>query len=154
MNQPNQATWLWLGAASVRSTNTYTASIPYDKLPKSLQEPVVITRNPGLKSLLRDSLCILLDSPDEEEKDIARMCAVYQSSHVTIVAASASSSYSGNESLFGNISLGSQYKKPAQVTASIHRSLPMAGMVRISAFSIRNVQILEKKIGQRSGPRA
>jgi hypothetical protein len=75
--------------------NEYLSELPFSEFPRSLQEAVVITRQLGLKYLWIDSLCIIQDSLEDKEREMAHMCQVYQNAHVTIVGASAAGSSEG-----------------------------------------------------------
>lgn len=64
-------------------------------LPRTLQDGIKTTRALGLKYLWVDSLCIVQDSIEDKEHEMARMQRVFQNSHVTIVAARARSCHEG-----------------------------------------------------------
>lgn len=91
--------YCWGGSQSiVTSTETigeHMAGIEVAELPQTLQDAVKTTRALGLKYLWVDSLCIMQDSADDKEHEMARMQQVFQNSHVTIVAARARSCHEG-----------------------------------------------------------
>lgn len=65
---------------------------PISDLPRSLKDGVLTARNLGLHYVWVDSLCIIQDSEDDKEREMANMQHIYQNAYLTIVAACASSS--------------------------------------------------------------
>jgi Heterokaryon incompatibility protein (HET) len=63
--------------------------LPYPSLPRTIRDAIVITRKLGLRFVWIDALCIIQDSDLDKSREIERMGAIYQTAHVTIVAASA-----------------------------------------------------------------
>ncbi|KAF1968012.1 HET-domain-containing protein, partial [Bimuria novae-zelandiae CBS 107.79] len=63
-----------------------TTCIPYDTLPKTFQDAVMITRSLGVEYLWIDSLCIIQDSVDDWAKEAASMKDVYADCYVMISA--------------------------------------------------------------------
>jgi hypothetical protein len=53
---------------------TFKDHIPWEKLPRTLQDAVVITRKIGLKFLWIDCLCIVQDSRSDWEIEATKIC--------------------------------------------------------------------------------
>src|SRR5271163_3240815 len=68
----------------------HVIGIPFEKMPRTIQDAVSITRMIGVRYLWVDSLCILQDSNDDWEHESSTMANVYRNSVVTIAANSAS----------------------------------------------------------------
>lgn len=63
--------------------------IPRDTFPQTLQDPVRVARELGLKHVWVDSLCIYQDDAEDMAIEIGSMADIYQNSSVTIVASRA-----------------------------------------------------------------
>jgi len=55
-----------------------------EELPKTCRDAVVVARALGIPFLWIDSLCIIQDSPEDWEKEAAKMCDVYSNAHITL----------------------------------------------------------------------
>jgi hypothetical protein len=75
--------------------STMQTGIPDSSLPRTIQDAIHITRRLDLRFLWVDSLCITQDDPDEVTQEISKMADIFRGAHVTISAASASSSEEG-----------------------------------------------------------
>jgi len=64
-------------------------TIPFQILPKTFQDAVIVTRQLGLRYLWIDSLCIIQDCIDDWRYEAARMAAVYSNAVVTVAATAA-----------------------------------------------------------------
>jgi hypothetical protein len=64
-------------------------------LPKTAQDAISSARKLNLRYLWVDSLCIIQDSEEDKEKEMARMDKIYENATVTIVAASAPTCHDG-----------------------------------------------------------
>ena len=64
-------------------------------LSKTVQDAIEITISLGIPYLWIDAICILQDCPRDKALEISRMPSIYQSSHITIVAASAKNADEG-----------------------------------------------------------
>ena len=73
------------------------AGIPLEKLSKTHQEAIHLTRNLGIKYLWIDSLCIIQDSEQDWASESARMMTIYSNSHCNIAATGAAD---GSRGLF------------------------------------------------------
>ena len=61
--------------------------IPYESLPKTFQDAVVITRSVGIRYIWIDSLCIVQDDIQDWKNEAAKMADVYRNAYCTIAAA-------------------------------------------------------------------
>ncbi|KAF4630750.1 hypothetical protein G7Y89_g7382 [Cudoniella acicularis] len=64
-------------------------------LSRTIQDTITTTRKIGMKYVWIDAVCIIQDSMDDKEIELASMCRIYQHATVTTVAASASSANQG-----------------------------------------------------------
>ncbi|KAI1173373.1 heterokaryon incompatibility protein-domain-containing protein [Nemania sp. FL0916] len=65
------------------------AGIPIANLPRTIQDAIQATRELGQSHLWVDALCIIQDSKQDWEIESANMASIYQSSLLTLVAATA-----------------------------------------------------------------
>jgi len=68
---------------------TLYVDVPTPSLAKTIQEAIFVTRQLGLRYIWIDALCIIQDSPADQDAEIKRMGEIYETATVTIVAASA-----------------------------------------------------------------
>lgn len=81
---------------TTRSTlETFKNHIPWEKLPRTLQDAVAIARKIGLKFIWIDCLCIVQDSRSDWEIEATKMGQYYRNAFITIGASSSSDSKSG-----------------------------------------------------------
>lgn len=73
----------------------YEIEIPFDALPKTIQDAIIVTRGIGLSYLWVDALCIIQDDKDDKQEQIALMHSIFRGSWVTIAAAEAVRSTDG-----------------------------------------------------------
>lgn len=64
----------------------HKVSIPYERLPKTFQDAVVLTRNLGLPYIWIDSLCIIQDDIQDWKIESAKMADVYRHAYCTVAA--------------------------------------------------------------------
>ncbi|KAJ3522989.1 hypothetical protein NM208_g12629 [Fusarium decemcellulare] len=76
------------------SRDSFT-NLQISSLPLTIQDAIRVTRQIGLRYLWVDALCIIQDSKEDKDTEIARMAEYYQSASITIFAASASGSDQG-----------------------------------------------------------
>lgn len=69
--------------------------IPYNQLPATIQDSVLVTIALGLQYVWVDALCIVQDSPEDWSHEASRMCDVYQGCSITLAASGASDSEDG-----------------------------------------------------------
>ncbi|KAL9084295.1 MAG: hypothetical protein Q9165_008123 [Trypethelium subeluteriae] len=69
--------------------------IDYEKLPKTFQDAVDVTRELGIRFLWIDSLCIIQDEPEDWETQSVLMEDVFNSAYYTIAASCAEDSWDG-----------------------------------------------------------
>ncbi|RKL13842.1 hypothetical protein BFJ70_g15848 [Fusarium oxysporum] len=72
-----------------------STNLQISSLPLTIQDAITVTRQIGLRYLWVDALCIIQDSNEDRDTEIARMAQYYQSASITIFAASASGSDQG-----------------------------------------------------------
>ena len=58
-------------------------------LPQTIQDAIFTTRQLDLKYLWVDTLCIIQDSAEDKDREVARMAVIYQNATITISAAAA-----------------------------------------------------------------
>jgi hypothetical protein len=91
--------YCWGGQQPVTMTSStaqdITDGILVSVLPKTLQDAIVVTHKLGLRYLWVDALCIIQDSPQDLNREIAKMAETFQGAFITISAASASSVHQG-----------------------------------------------------------
>jgi hypothetical protein len=89
----------WGGEQPLRTTvetlHDHKAGIAFDRLPKTFQDAVRITRKLGIRYLWIDSLCIVQDDPEDWQVEASRMASIYRNSWLTVSATSSSSPSSG-----------------------------------------------------------
>lgn len=73
--------------------------IPWDKLPKTFQDAVHLTKVLGLSYLWIDALCIVQDDPTDWSWEASRMSTIYSDSYLTVAATFGENSDSGLYSL-------------------------------------------------------
>jgi hypothetical protein len=74
---------------------SHTKAIAIDKLPKTFQDAVDITRRLGIDYLWIDSLCIIQNSEDDWENEASRMADIYEGAYLTIAATASVNSLEG-----------------------------------------------------------
>lgn len=91
--------YCWGGDQPIKATkatiNKLAQTVPFSKLPKSLQDAVLTTWKLSMHYLWVDSLCIIQDDLIKTAREIALMPQIYKNAHITISAARSSSSYEG-----------------------------------------------------------
>ncbi|KAA8910592.1 heterokaryon incompatibility protein-domain-containing protein [Sphaerosporella brunnea] len=91
--------YVWGGPQPQRTVTTnlemYEKSLPYDGLPKTIQDAMVVTQTLGYRYLWVDALCIVQDSPEIVAIQIQQMNAVYKRAIFTLVNAGGTSAESG-----------------------------------------------------------
>jgi hypothetical protein len=81
--------------ASLRNLQELKTAINFDRLPKTFQDAVIVTKGLGLRYLWIDSLCIIQDDHEDWEREAARMEQVFSLAYCVIGASSARSSLDG-----------------------------------------------------------
>ncbi|KAL7790949.1 heterokaryon incompatibility protein domain-containing protein [Trichoderma ceciliae] len=66
-----------------------------DRLPKTYQDAIKVTRQLGIQFIWIDSLCIIQDDPDDWEREAKRMEGVFALAYCTLAATSAEDSTAG-----------------------------------------------------------
>lgn len=87
--------YCWGGPQRVITTanniETFVDQIPESKLPQTIVDAIAVTRGLGLRYLWVDAFCIIQDSKEDMEVQLASMGSIYYNSYITIVASKASS---------------------------------------------------------------
>jgi hypothetical protein len=81
--------------ATVGTVDDLRRRIPFDKLPRTFQEAVEVTRGLGCRYLWIDALCIIQDNQDDWRREAAKMATIYQGALLTICAATSTSCHGG-----------------------------------------------------------
>ncbi|KAI0477807.1 HET-domain-containing protein [Xylariaceae sp. FL0804] len=85
-----------LASSTYRSNiDSHKQAINFDRLPKSFQDAVTVTRALGLHYLWIDSLCIIQKDEEDWEAEVGKMMSVFHSAYCTIAASSAASCEAG-----------------------------------------------------------
>ena len=91
--------WGPQGMTPLRTTKAnlddHLNSIALEKLPRTFQDAIRITRGVGLEYLWIDSLCILQDDQEDWLQESARMGSIYEKGWLTIAASAARNSTEG-----------------------------------------------------------
>ncbi|KAH7321963.1 heterokaryon incompatibility protein-domain-containing protein [Rhexocercosporidium sp. MPI-PUGE-AT-0058] len=77
------------------SLTAWTRGIPWQELPKTFQDAIIVTRELGVRYLWIDALCIVQDDTQDWEIESAKMASVYSNSYLTMAATAASDSHQG-----------------------------------------------------------
>ncbi|EHK19258.1 uncharacterized protein TRIVIDRAFT_128433, partial [Trichoderma virens Gv29-8] len=67
----------------------YQKELPYDQLPQTIKDAFQVTRSMGLRYIWIDAFCIIQDSNEDKQTEMAKMMGIYQKTQFTISAASA-----------------------------------------------------------------
>ena len=88
----------------------YKTELPYSDLPKTITDAFQVTRSMGLQYIWIDSLCIIQDSNEDKQREIAEMMHIFQNTQLTFSAASASGVTNGFlQTNFNDPSIGAFY---------------------------------------------
>jgi len=92
--------YCWGGEEGMVRTTTssitaWTQAIPWDRLPKTFQDAITITRELEIRYLWIDALCIVQDDIQDWETESANMANIYSNSYLTIAATAAPDSFTG-----------------------------------------------------------
>lgn len=74
---------------TISNYTSHRRNIPFDDLPRSFRDAVIITVHIGAKRLWIDSLCIIQDSVHDWQRECAKMADVYANAMVGIAACDA-----------------------------------------------------------------
>ncbi|KAK1981478.1 hypothetical protein LZ30DRAFT_720085 [Colletotrichum cereale] len=78
-----------------RNHSQLQARIDFDRLPRTFQDAITITRGLGIEYIWIDTLCIIQDDENDWEKESLKMETVFSAAYCTLSAASAESSLDG-----------------------------------------------------------
>jgi hypothetical protein len=89
----------WGGIVPLRlmtnNVSTMIDHIPFDQLPKTFQDAIIVTQNLGMRYIWIDSLCIVQDDSQDWQREAALMADVYKYSSCNLTAAGAPTSAAG-----------------------------------------------------------
>ncbi|KAF5635905.1 het-domain protein [Fusarium sp. NRRL 52700] len=74
---------------------SFMEEIPWEMVPKTIQDAALTTRRLAIDYLWVDSLCIIQDSPDDKTLEISQMTEVYTHATLTIMAKRANDAQDG-----------------------------------------------------------
>jgi hypothetical protein len=110
------------GSSQPLTTTTMTLSerrhgIEWQKLPKTFQDAITVSRQLEIRFLWIDSLCILQDDTDDWQKESAKMATIYQNASLTLAASKSKDALGGlfsqpvytDQKLVGYNNLGEEY---------------------------------------------
>lgn len=87
--------YCWGGDQPLKTTRkrlpSWQDAIPYNILPKTVQDAVVMSNELGIPFLWIDSLCVVQDDPADMAREISQMPRIYDNASVTIAASRARS---------------------------------------------------------------
>lgn len=101
----------------------FHVNIPWEDLPRTFQDAIVVTLELGIEHLWVDSLCIIQDDDNDWKKEAASMSDVYANAFITIAATASPDSQGG---LFGN----------AQATQRQQSYVPMKSLDGSATFPL------------------
>ncbi|KAF2838405.1 HET-domain-containing protein [Patellaria atrata CBS 101060] len=73
----------------------HKAGIPFDKLPETFRDAILLCRKLQIRYLWIDALCIIQGSKEDWEKESTKMAQVYGNAYVTLVAFISQNTYEG-----------------------------------------------------------
>lgn len=73
-----------IGQTTCKNLSGYLRYIPFDELPPTVVDAILLCFKLGFRFLWVDRLCILQDSPKDWSEEASRMCEVYSRSVLTI----------------------------------------------------------------------
>ena len=94
----NTLSYCWGSQSAVltyQNLAQFQEGIDLSTLSKTAQDAIEITISLGVPYLWIDAICILQNSSQDKALELSRMASIYQSSHITIVAASAKNADEG-----------------------------------------------------------
>jgi hypothetical protein len=73
----------------------FSQRIPWDSLPRTFQDSILVARHLGIRYLWIDSLCIVQDDPDDWETQASLMADIYGNAFITIAATTSGGANTG-----------------------------------------------------------
>ncbi|KAK3495237.1 heterokaryon incompatibility protein-domain-containing protein [Neurospora hispaniola] len=80
---------------TTKTLEKHLSALPWDSLPKTLQDAILLTRATGVQYLWIDSLCIIQDSNADWKKEAASMGTVYAHARLVIAATTGADAEAG-----------------------------------------------------------
>lgn len=91
--------YCWGGDQPVKTTlallKGHFMLIEFLKLPRTIQDAILVAHKLGINFLWIDCLCIVQDDPNDMTRELQKMPLIYQNAVVTICASSANTCYDG-----------------------------------------------------------
>ncbi|OAL06740.1 HET-domain-containing protein [Phaeosphaeriaceae sp. SRC1lsM3a] len=91
--------YCWGGDQPVKTimanVSAHYKSIPFETLPQTLKDALVVAAKLDMQYIWIDALCIIQNSHEDMIKELASMPSIYRCAYLTIAASSASTCYSG-----------------------------------------------------------
>jgi hypothetical protein len=85
--------YCWGGDQVIKSTKLamkdWRVSLPFEILPKTLQDAIVVTSKLKIHYIWVDALCIIQDDTEDMAREISQMARIYNSAMITIAASRA-----------------------------------------------------------------
>jgi hypothetical protein len=85
--------YCWGGDQVIKSMKhtikDWTVSLPFEILPKTLQDAIIVTSKLDIRYLWVDALCIIQDDAEDMAREISQMAQIYNSAMITIAASRA-----------------------------------------------------------------
>ncbi|KAK4078188.1 uncharacterized protein Triagg1_3204 [Trichoderma aggressivum f. europaeum] len=75
--------------------NDHLNGIPFNSLPKTFQDAIIMTRQLGIRYLWIDSLCIIQGDKDDWTEESAKMAGIYHNAYLVIAASGAANPKEG-----------------------------------------------------------
>ncbi|KAF4628515.1 hypothetical protein G7Y89_g9639 [Cudoniella acicularis] len=85
--------YCWGGDQVIKTTKLtikdWGVSLPFEILPKTLQDAIIVTSKLNIRYLWVDALCIIQDDPEDMAQEMSQMARIYSSAVVTVAASRA-----------------------------------------------------------------
>lgn len=69
--------------------SSWAIDIPWQRLPRTIQDAIIVSYKLGIRFLWVDAFCIIQDDEDDIQKEISLMPNIYSQAHITIVVSCA-----------------------------------------------------------------
>src|SRR5271163_1886085 len=91
--------YCWGGDEPLKMTakllRLWELQLSWQHMPRTIQDAIIATREPGIRLLWIDSLCIIQDNAEDIAFEISQMTSIYSNATVTIAASRAKSTSKG-----------------------------------------------------------
>jgi hypothetical protein len=101
LHHPNPSTkkpyvalsYCWGGDQVIKTTKhtikAWTVSLPFEILPKTIQDAIIVTSKLNILYLWVDALCIIQDDAEDMAREISQMAHIYYAAMITVAASRA-----------------------------------------------------------------